>query len=182
VSILAQAVFGVLTAAWVVYAVACISDTGVGFIEAMFGGLAAAFLAVLWPMAWATRSAWGWLRTYRLLVWSLFPILGLSLLVIYFQRQSPANPLFQLRYLASQASLTRAAEALRDGTSTDEPQRAGLFAIHFVRVDAPTEVVFLTADCGVVDQCGLAYRPGPPPASWRYWHVRGAWYLLYEPF
>ncbi len=47
---------------------------------------------------------------------------------------------------------------------------------------SPDEVRFLTADCGVVDQCGLAYPPRSRPAGARYAHITGPWYLIYEPF
>ncbi|HTI55355.1 MAG TPA: hypothetical protein VMC04_14045 [Verrucomicrobiae bacterium] len=47
---------------------------------------------------------------------------------------------------------------------------------------SPDEVRFLTADCGVVDQCGLAYRPRTRPAGARYAHIAGPWYFIYEPF
>ncbi len=47
---------------------------------------------------------------------------------------------------------------------------------------SPDEVRFLTAECGVVDQCGLAYRPHSRPAGARYVHIAGPWYLIYEPF
>jgi hypothetical protein len=47
---------------------------------------------------------------------------------------------------------------------------------------SPEEVRFLTADCGVVDQCGLAYRPRSRPTGVRYAHIAGPWYLIQEPF
>jgi len=51
-----------------------------------------------------------------------------------------------------------------------------------VTVMSPDEVRFLTAECGVVDQCGLAYRPRSRPIGARYAHIAGPWYLIYEPF
>jgi|KBSSwiStaDraftv2_1062776.scaffolds.fasta_scaffold1002476_2 hypothetical protein len=52
-----------------------------------------------------------------------------------------------------------------------------------LRQDGRTpEVVFLTGGCGVIDQCGLAYRPGSRATGRRYSHVHGDWYLLYDRF
>ncbi len=57
-----------------------------------------------------------------------------------------------------------------------------LFRARYATVMSPDEVRFLTAECGVVDQCGLAYRPHSRPAGARYVHIAGPWYLIYEPF
>ena len=46
----------------------------------------------------------------------------------------------------------------------------------------PASFIAKLTDCGVVDQCGLAYRPRVQPTGARYAHITGPWYLLYEPF
>jgi hypothetical protein len=98
----------------------------------------------------------------------VIPGLAVALLLVFLRGQTPANPLFTLRFVASRASLTRAAR-LHDGTLQGEPQWT-------------PEVVFLTGGCGVIDQCGLAYRPGSRATGRRYSHVHGDWYLLYDRF
>jgi hypothetical protein len=60
--------------------------------------------------------------------------------------------------------------------------RVGLFQVRYAAAMSPDEVRFVTTDCGVIDQCGLAYRPRSRPASNRYAHIQGPWYLIYEPF
>jgi hypothetical protein len=82
----------------------------------------------------------------------------------------------------SQAALTRFAQELERGAPRLEPVRAGLFQARHVTVVSPEEVRLLTTDCGVIDQCGLAYRPRSRPTGSRYAHIRGPWYLVYEPF
>jgi len=47
------------------------------------------------------------------------------------------------------------------------------------------EVRFITAMCGVIDQCGLVFRPVPPTQTHgkeRLDHVSGNWYALYDVF
>ena len=76
----------------------------------------------------------------------------------------------------------RVAQELEGGAPGLEPRRVGLFQARYVTVMSPDEVRLLTADCGVVDQCGLAYRPRARPTGSRYAHIKGPWYLIYEPF
>jgi hypothetical protein len=93
-----------------------------------------------------------------------------------------ASALFRLRFAASESALTRVAQLLESGTARAEAARVGLFRVTHTSVILPDEVRLLTADCGVVDQCGLAYRPRSRPTKARYTHIQGPWYLLYEPF
>ncbi len=92
------------------------------------------------------------------------------------------NPLFRARFHASERALTRAAERLAAGPGHAERLRVGLFRATYATATSPEEVRFLTADCGVVDQCGLAYRPRSRPTGARYAHIAGPWYLVQEPF
>jgi len=73
-------------------------------------------------------------------------------------------------------ALTRAAHGLAGGPGHAEGLRVGLFRARYATVMSPDEVRFLTAECGVVDQCGLAYRPHSRPAGARYVHIAGPWY------
>jgi len=171
----------VLTAAWELYAILGASEAGVGFVEVALGVPAAVLLAVVWTIVWTAPGSPG-IRPRRVLLGLSFPVLAAALLLIYLSSQSPLNPLFRLRFAASQAALTRVAQELERGAPRLEPRRVGLFQVRYVTVMSPDEVRLLTTDCGVVDQCGLAYRPRARPTSSRYAHIQGPWYLIYEPF
>jgi hypothetical protein len=171
----------VLTAAWEIYAIQGASEAGVGFVEVALGVPAAVLLAVVWTIVWTAPGSPG-IRLRRVLLGLSFPVLAAALVLIYLSSQSPLNPLFRLRFAASQAALTRVAQELEGGAPGLEPRRVGLFQARYVTVMSPDEVRLLTADCGVVDQCGLAYRPRARPTGSRYAHIQGPWYLIYEPF
>lgn len=165
-----------LTAAWEVYAIRGVSEAGVGFLEVALGVPAAVLLAVGWARAWSADGSSGRARIRRMLLGFSFPVLAGALVLI------PLNPLFRLRFAVSQAALTRFAQELERGAPRLEPVRAGLFQARHVTVVSPEEVRLLTTDCGVIDQCGLAYRPRSRPTGSRYAHIRGPWYLVYERF
>jgi hypothetical protein len=59
----------------------------------------------------------------------------------------------------------------------------GLFPVHCIDIDQPG-VRFMSDGCGVVDECGLAYVPGPIPrqSKTRLRHLDGPWYHLYAVF
>ena len=171
-----------LTAVWEIYAIRGVSEAGVGFVEVALGVPAAGLLAVAWACAWSAPGSPGRTRLRRVLLGISFPVLAGALLLIYLSSQSPLNPLFRLRFAASQAALTRVAQELERGAPRVEPVRAGLFQARYVTVMSPDEVRLLTTDCGVIDQCGLAYRPQSRPNGSRYAHIQGPWYLVYEPF
>jgi hypothetical protein len=168
-----------LTLGWELYAVVAVSDAGVGFIDVALTIPSACLLALAWALPWGTA---GRLRPWLPAIWASFCVLGTALVAIYLTSQSPVNPLFRARFLASERALTRAAKRMESGSTQTERLRVGLFRANYATVMSPDEVRFLTADCGVVDQCGLAYRPHSRPASARYAHIRGPWYLVYEPF
>lgn len=171
-----------LTAAWEIYAIRGVSEAGVGFSEIAVGVPSAILLAGAWACAWKASDPPRRLGPPRMLLGISFPILAAALLLIYLSSQSPLNPLFRLRFAASQTALTRVARELEGGVTPAGPIRAGLFKARYVTVNSPEEVRLLTTDCGVVDQCGLAYRPRSRPTGSRYAHVQGPWYLVYEPF
>ena len=171
-----------LTAAWEVYAIRGVSEAGVGFLEVALGVPAAVLLAVGWACAWSADGSSGRARIRRMLLGFSFPVLAGALVLIYLSSQSPLNPLFRLRFAVSQAALTRFAQELERGAPRLEPVRAGMFQARHVTVVSPEEVRLLTTDCGVIDQCGLAYRPRSRPTGSRYAHIRGPWYLVYERF
>ncbi len=170
------------TIAWEAYTIVVVSDAGVGFVDVALLVPAAAVLAVIWALPSPARHGSGGHRLGRLALWLSFPLLGAALVWIYLSSQSPSNPLFRVRFHASERALTRAARELAGGEGHAENVRIGLFHAATASAMSAEEVRFLTADCGVVDQCGLAYRPRVPPTGARYTHIAGPWYLLYEPF
>ncbi len=177
-----RALLIVFTAAWEAYTILVVSDAGVGFIDVALLVPAAGILALTWALPSPARGGTGGHRLGRFALWLTFPLLGAGLVAIYLSSQSPSNPLFRVRFQASERALTRAAQELAGGEGHVEGVRVGLFHAATATAMSPEEVRFLTTDCGVVDQCGLAYRPGVQPTGARYAHIAGPWYLLYEPF
>jgi hypothetical protein len=177
-----KALLVALTVGWELYAIVAISDAGVGFLDVALAVPVACLLARAWAVARRPGRAAGWRRPGLLALWASFPVLGAALVAIYLSSQSPINPLFRARFLVSERALTRAAEGLATGSGQAERLRVGLFRAAYATVMSPDEVRFLTTGCGVVDQCGLAYRPRSRPAGARYAHITGPWYLIYEPF
>ena len=177
-----RALLVAFTVAWEAYTVLVVSDAGVGFLDVALLVPAAAILAVIWALPSPARGGAGGHRLGRLALWLTFPALGTALLAIYLSSQSPSNPLFRVRFQASERALTRAAQQLAGSEGHAEGVRVGLFHAATASVMSADEVRFLTTDCGVVDQCGLAYRPRVRPTGARYAHIAGPWYLLYEPF
>jgi len=171
-----------LSAVWEIYAIRGVSEAGVGFLEVALAVPTACLLAVAWACAWSAPGSPGRMQFPRVLLGVSFPVLAGALLLIYLSSQSPLKPLFRLRFAASQAALTRVAQELERGAPRVEPVQAGLFRARYVAVMPPDEVRLLTIDCGVIDQCGLAYRPRSRPTGSRYLHIQGPWYLVYEPF
>jgi hypothetical protein len=157
------------TVGWELYAIAAASDTGVGFLDVALVVPGACLLAIAWAIPWSAAGGSRRRRRGLLALWASFPVLAAALVAIYLSSQSPINPLFRARWLAG-------------GPGHAERLRVGLFRATYATVMSPDEVRFLTADCGVVDQCGLAYRPRSRPTGARYAHIAGPWYLVYEPF
>jgi hypothetical protein len=174
-----RALLTTLTVGWEIYAIVAVSDTGVGFLDVALLVPTACLLAIAWALPWSAAARG---RPWLLGLWASFAVLGTALVVIYLSSQSPINPLFRARFHASERALTRAAHGLTGGPGHAEGLRVGLFRARYATVMSPDEVRFLTAECGVVDQCGLAYRPRSRPIGARYAHIAGPWYLIYEPF
>lgn len=120
----------------------------------------------------------------RLLLWFLHPLAAAALLVLFLSSQSPANPLFLLRFSLSRSALEAATRAALAGKPHMTPGWVGLFPVRRIEV-AGSEVRYLSDGCGVVDACGLAYAPGAIPrgrSKTRLKHLDGPWHHLYEVF
>jgi hypothetical protein len=142
----------------------------------MLAILGTAVLALVWlgVLVAGGTSIRGWLAL------GVLPLAGVAITVIFITAQSPLNPFFRLRFLLSQPAL--------DAIATD-PSRGvvgwiGLFRVQ--RVDRFADAVhFVTVSCGIVDQCGIAYVPGPPPprrSKTRLTQLGDGWYHLYSVF
>jgi multisubunit Na+/H+ antiporter MnhB subunit len=96
--------------------------------------------------------------------------------------QSVPNPFFRLRFALSESALDNYATD-RSLPAVATKQTVGLF--RFARIErTPTETVFITGMCGVIDQCGLVYSLSPPLSAGRVHLTRlgDHWYHLYNEF
>ena len=157
------------------------SSTGLAFpFFAVTAGVTALFGAVSLVLL-VTR---GRVSRLALLGWGAFPLAVTALSVLFLADQSPTNPLFRLRFHLSRPALE---DATRDALSSNAPPTptwVGLFPVRRIDV-APPDVRFMSDGCGVIDECGLAYVPGPIPArrsKTRLRHLGGPWYHLYSVF
>lgn len=172
--------FTVLATAWLLYLLEPLSSTGLGFplfFATFFGTvLVGAISLVLVLMRPTPLKAVGWLVHH--------PLAAASLLVLFLASQSPANPLFRLRFALSHAALAESARRAVAGTPPATPTWLGLFPVWLIDA-SPTEVRFLSDGCGVIDACGLLYSPGPLPAGrskTKVQPIAGPWYHLYAVF
>jgi hypothetical protein len=166
---------------WLLFLLEPLSSTGldfpfflVAFSVTVFAGIEA-FTLVL------ARGSVSWTG---LCAWLAYPVAAGALLVLFLGSQSPANPLFRLRFQLSRPALDEAARAALATTPSARPRWVGLFPVHHVDVDAP-EVRFMSDGCGVVDEFGLVYLPGPKPPrrpKTNLKHLGGPWYHLYAVF
>ena len=119
-----------------------------------------------------------------IVVWLIHPLAACALLLLFLNAQSPANPLFRFRFHLSQRALDEAAAAALSSKPPATPVWVGLFRIRRIDVD-PFEIRFASDGCGVIDECGLLYRPAPMPTG-RYKtkvkHLGGPWYHWHSVF
>ena len=170
------------TLAWEAYTILVVSDAGVGFIDVALLVPAAAILAVIWALPSQARGGVGGHRLGRLALWPRSRP--------WARRSSRSTSRARARAIRSSARASTRASARSPawpGTwpaARGTPRACGSASSTPATASAMSadEVRFLTTDCGVVDQCGLAYRPRVQPTGARYAHIAGPWYLLYEPF
>ena len=179
----------VLAVCWLFALLAIYSDAGVGLFgifTLLIGGVG---LGVSWVIR---RTGFVLARRSRSVGpqgawWPVLPAcLGVAtILALWFE--PPANFLFQWRFSASEPALLKAAATLAAGgkvQASAQPGWIGLFSVK--RIESHDgQVRFITADCGVVDSCGVIYSPSGPPSRWmedRFSHLRGPWWHLYEGF
>ena len=171
------------TAVWGAFLLEPISDAGIGFPMGLMALVGTALLGAAWLGVLTAERASG-IRSWRWLAWLVIPLAGIAVAVIFLTAQSPMNPLFRLRFLLSRSALHGVVIAPSVRPASSLPGWVGLFRVQ--RVDRfGDHVHFVTVSCGVVDECGLAYIPGPPPRrlnKTRLTPLGGAWYHLYSVF
>ena len=170
-----------LSTGWLLFLLVPLSSTGLAFPSFVFAFAITVLLGALSLVLVLTRRP---VKRSLVLGWLIHPIAAVLLLVLFLSSQSPANPLFRLRFYLSRPALEDASHSALSQQPLATPAWIGLFPVR--RIDVyPPEVRFVSDGCGVVDECGLIYVPGPIPASrskTRVKHREGAWYHLYSVF
>ena len=171
------------TVVWAAFLLEPISDTGIGFPTGLLALIGTALLGGAWlGVLVARRSAGTSSRVW--LAWLIIPLAGAGVLPIFLATQSAMNPLFRLRFLLGRPALHRVATAPPDLPAASPPGWIGLFRVQ--RIDRFGDAVhFITVSCGVVDECGIAYVPGPPApkrSKIKLQPLGGGWYHLYSVF
>jgi hypothetical protein len=167
--------------AWLLFLLEPLSSTGLAFpfflvtfaITIVFGVVSLALVLTRRPV-----------NLLRFIAWLAYPFAAATLVLLFLSSQSPSNPLFRLRFHLSQPALEAAARIALSDKTLPTPTWLGLFPVR--RVDVyPAEVRFMSDGCEVIDECGLAYVPGPLPtgrSKTRIQHLAGPWYHLYSVF
>jgi hypothetical protein len=174
-------VLSVLSTCWLLFLLEPLSSTGLAFPFFFVAfGITVLFGAVSLILGLTRRPV----SRLRILAWLIYPLAASSLLLLFVSSQSPANPLFRLRFRLSQPALEDAILIAPSRKPLATPTWVGLFPIR--RIDVyQSEIQFISDGCGVSDECGLLYMPGPIPEGRykaRVKHLRGAWYHLYAVF
>ena len=171
----------VATAVWGALVLVPISDTGIGLSVGLLVLVGTALLGTAWLVALVVVGS---SRRGRRLGWVAVPSVVVAIAVIVLGSPSTWNPLFRARFALSRSALQTMAVGPAASPDTSAPHWVGLFRVQ--RVDRLTEGVrVITASCGLVDECGLAYIPGPPPpkrGKLRLTPLGGGWYHLYSVF
>lgn len=167
--------------AWALGLLWAYSDAGVGIVPFLVGAYGAVFftgvLALWWFFSQKPRRA---PRAMRLVT----PVCIGVVLLLLLAGEPPANPLFRLRFAASETALQDFVRERRARPDTPSPQWVGLFRVGDVEV-VDDQVHLFIAPCGVVDRCGLAQVPAGEPRrgrKQRFTPLGGGWYHLVERF
>jgi hypothetical protein len=170
-----------LALSWVSVLVWFVSNPGIDYLELLIA-LAGTIVVLAAVLVSGVKGLIG--RRANFLFASVLLVLLAAAVTIFVRAQSPSNPLFRIRFALSQSAFANRA-AMQAGPETMQgSQWVGLFRVARIeRLD--NEVRFITGMCGVVDQCGLVFRPGPPTqvhSKERLRRLSGSWYHLYDVF
>jgi hypothetical protein len=173
--------FSVLSACWLLFLLEPLSSTGLAFpfflvvfnVTVFFGAVSLAFVLRDRPV---NRS--------RILAWLIHPLAACALVALFLSSQSAVNPLFRLRFRLSRPALEEVARKALSQEPPATPTWVGLFPVRRIEVDE-SQVRFISDGCGVIDECSLAYMPGPihhDRPKLRVQQIEGSWYHLYSVF
>jgi hypothetical protein len=168
-----------LALSWVLALTWFVSNPGIDYLELL---IAFAGTIVVLPAMLASGVRGLVDRRASFLFCSVLLLLLVAAVAIFVRAQSPSNPLFRIRFALSQSAF--ASRAAVPAETMEGPQWVGLFRVARIeRFD--DEVRFITGMCGVVDRCGLVFRPVPPVKAHHKERLRrlsGSWYHLYDVF
>jgi len=171
----------ILAVSWVFVLVWFVSNPGIDYLQLLIA-VAGTIVVLVAALVAGVRSVIG--RGASIFICSVVLVLLMAALAIFVRAQSPANPLFRIRFTLSQSALANRATLQALPEAMQGSQWVGLF--HVARIERfGDEVRFITGMCGVIDQCGLVFRPVPPTQAHgkeRLDHVSGNWYELYDVF
>jgi hypothetical protein len=171
----------ILSTCWLLFLLEPLSSTGLAFpfFAVTFG--VTLLVGMVSLVLGLTR---GPLNRFRIFAWLVYPLAASSLMLLFISSQSPANPLFRLRFHLSQPALESVILVPPPRKPLATPIWVGLFPIR--RIDVyESEIQLISDGCGVVDECGLLYRRDPIPGGrnkTRVKHLGGPWYHLYSVF
>ena len=170
-----------LVLAWVLVLVWFVSNAGIDYLE-MLVALVGTVVVLVGLFASGVTGLIS-RRGSVLLCAGLLALLTAAS-TIFVRAQSPTNPLFLLRFALSLPALADRVPTRPGSTAIQASQWVGLF--HVTRIERLNgEIRFITGMCGVIDQCGLVFRPVPPtraPGKARMRPLSGNWYHLYDVF
>lgn len=167
---------------WLLYLLEPLSSPGLSFPEFLLAFWITVFFGVGSLVSVLGRRDG---RRRGLAMWLTYPLAASALAVLFVFSQSPANPLFRVRFLLSRPALNAATSATLLREAPPVPGWVGLFRVYRIDPYPPQEVRYLAGGCGIVDECGLAFvadtRP-PARAKTRLRPLGGPWYHLYAVF
>jgi hypothetical protein len=170
-----------LSIGWWLFLLVPLSSTGLDFPSFSF---VLALTVLLGALALALALTRQPPSRVRLVAWCAYPLAATLLVALFLASQTPANPLFRLRFSLSRPALEEAARMALAQRPPATPAWIGLFPVRRIDVLAP-EVRFISDGCGVVDECGLLYRAERLPAGRTKTRIKalgGGWYHLYSVF
>jgi len=170
-----------LAVSWMLVLVWFVSNPGIDYLELLIA-VAGTIIVLVAMLVGRVNGLIG--RRANFFVSSAVLVLIVATIAIFVRSQSPANPLFRIRFTLSQPALANQA-AMQGRLETMQGSRwIGLFRVTRIeRFD--NEVRFITGTCGVIDQCGVVVRSVPPTQvnrKERLRHLSGSWYALYDVF
>jgi hypothetical protein len=173
----------ILSVCWLLFLLIPLSSTGLGF-PAYLVTLAVTLLLALIASLSITLTPDPITRV-RVAALLAYPLAAVALSALFLTSQSPVNPLFRLRFQLSQAALEAAASAALTSRPLPTPTWVGLFPVRRIDVSPSGEVRFISAGCGIIDECGLLYTTGAIPTGRSKTKAKalgGPWYHLYAIF